>query len=158
MNDEQANDIIESVMKAHWPKWEFKGQELKVWLEELRKFDYETAKTAINELYKTWQSNRYPKMPFIMGNIRKLSIAKRPKKRLVALYTILRPDGVRLWSPFWGDANTPQQAIETDAEIKRGGANRIYGDGHIIRYHSTDELEPEKPVEPVEQEQDEIPF
>lgn len=157
MNDDQASDIIESVMKVHWPKWEFKGQELKVWLEELRKFDYETAKNAINELYKTWSSTRYPKMPQIMVNIRKLAIAKRQSdKRLVPLYTILRPDGRRRWYPFNGNANAQRQAVEQDAEIKRDAANREYGDDHIIQYHRTDEKK--EPDEQESQEQDNVPF
>lgn len=149
-------------MKAHWPKWEFRGQELRVWIEELRKFDYETAKTAINELYKVWESTRYPKMPIVMGNIRKLARAKRQAgKRIVPLYTITRQDGKRRWSPFFGDPNTPREVVERDAEIKRADANRMWPENHIIQYHSTDKKEPEKPVEadePVEQEQSDIPF
>ena len=133
MTDTEANDIIESVMKVHWPKWEFVGQELKVWLEELRKFDYEIAKTAINELYKVWESPRYPKMPIVMGNIRKLSITKnRIRKRIVQLYVILREDGRRRWAPFAGDANTPREIIERDAEFKREQANKMYKENHII--------------------------
>ena len=135
MTDAEAGNIIETVMKAHWPKWEFRGQELKVWIEELRKFDYETAKYAINELYKVWESTRYPKLPIIMGNIRKLSQAKQQsEKRTVPLYEILRQDGRRRGPPFVGDANASQHAIETDAEIKRDMVNRTYGDGHIIKY------------------------
>lgn len=134
-------------MKAHWPKWTFAGQELKVWLEELRKFDYETAKYAINELYKTWESIRYPKMPTIMGAISKLSRAKRQSgKRVVQLYTILRQDGRRRWYPFAGDSNAPREAIERDAEFKRDKANKMYPDDkHIIQYLSTDrEMAPAK--------------
>lgn len=161
MTDEDANRIIETVMKVHWPKWEFKGQELRVWIEELRKFDYENAKYAINELYKTWDSIRYPKMPTIMGAIRKLSHARRPKKRQCRLYTIIRSDGRRRWWPFWGNANAPRQAIETDAEIKRDAANRMWPENHPIQYHSTEDPEADKaeePDEPGKQEQDEIPF
>jgi hypothetical protein len=158
MTDEQASDIIEKVMKAHWPKWEFVGQELKVWIEELRKFDYETAKTAINELYKVWESSRYPKMPIIMGNIRKLAIAKRTaEKRLCRLFTITRQDGRRRWFPFVGDANTPRPEVEKEAERMRAEANRLYpGDNHVVVYHSTDKPEQEKPVE--DAEEDIIPF
>ena len=139
MTDMEASDIIETVMKAHWPKWEFRGQELKVWIEELRKFDYETAKYAINELYKVWESTRYPKLPIIMGNIRKLSRAKKQsEKRDVPLYEILRPDGRRRWAAFVGDANTPRAEVEKDAGIKRDTANRTHGDGHIIQYLNTE--------------------
>ena len=156
MTDLEAGNIIETVMKVHWPKWEFRGQELKVWIEELRKFDYETAKYAINELYKVWESTRYPKLPIIMGNIRKLSRAKRQSGyRLARLYTILRQDGRPRWFPFNGNANTPRGEIEQAAEKMRTEANRLYpGDNHIIQYHSTDE-----PKESDEQEsQEKIPF
>ena len=140
MTDAEANNIIESVIKAHWGKWEFAGQELKVWIEELRKFDYKTAKDAINELYKVWTSTRYPKMPIIMGNIRKLAIAKgRVERRDAPLYVILRQDGRPRWEPFVGNANAPQEIIERDAEFKRDEANKIWPDeSHIIQYLSKD--------------------
>lgn len=141
MTDEDANKIIETVLKVHWDKWVFKGQELKVWIEELRKFDYEIAKEAINELYKTWASNRYPKMPAIMGAVRGLSHSKRKSdKRLCQLFTICRQDGRRRWFPFVGDANTPREEVEKEAERMRAEANRLYsGSSHIVHYHSTDE-------------------
>jgi hypothetical protein len=159
VNDEQANDIIESVMKAHWPKWEFKGQELKVWLEELRKFEYEIAKYAINELYKVWQSNRYPKMPIVMGNIRKLAIAKsRAEKKLVRLFTITRQDGRPRWFPFTGYNNISQEEIEKRAEQLRAEANRLWPDEeeHIVCYHSLEAEEPDE--QESQEEQEEIPF
>ncbi len=141
MSDEQANKIINEVMKPHWPSWEFKGQELFVWIRELRKFDYETAKEAINDLYVNWESNRYPKMPHIMASIRGLSkTRKQANKRLVALFVITKQNGVQRWFPFVGDANTPREDVERRAEALRQEANRLYQDEqHIIHYLNTDE-------------------
>ena len=143
MNDNQANDIIENVMKAHWPNWVFKGQELFVWMKELRKFDYETAKEAINDLYIKWDSNRYPKMAHIMASIRGLCNARRQaNKRLVALFVITRQNGTPRWFPFTGDVNTPREEVEKQAEDLRQEANRLYqGSQHIVHYLNTDEEE-----------------
>ena len=156
MTDEDANDIIENVMKAHWPKWEFAGQELRVWIEELRKFDYETAKTAINELYKAWESPRYPKMPIVIGNIRKLAkLQRRAESRLVQLFTICKQDGKRRWFPFTGDANAPREEVTKRAEFLAAEANRLWPEEkHIIHYHGTEKVKENNGQE----SQDDIPF
>lgn len=141
MNDTQTSSIIEDVMKAHWPNWEFKGQELFVWMQELRKFDYNTTKNAINELYKSWTKDRYPKMPHILASIRNLSNQNRQmNKRLASLFVIAKQDGVRRWWPFVGDVNTPKEEIQKRAEQLREEANRLYlGEHHIVHYLSTDD-------------------
>ena len=143
MNDNQANSIVEDVMKAHWPNWNFTGEELFVWMRDLRKYDYETAKEAINDLYDKWDSNRYPKKPHIMALIRGLSKARRQaNKRLVSLFVILRQDGRPRWKPFTGDANTPREEVEKRAEQLRTEANRLCPDeSHVIQYLSTDEVD-----------------
>ena len=143
MTDMQAEQIINEVMKAHWPNWNFAGQELRVWIEELRKYDYETAKNAINELYKSWEKDRYPKMPHILGSIRRHAQARRrADKRLVPLFEITRQDGTRRWWPFVGDANSPRELVSRRAEQIQQQANRLYPtDKHIVFYLNTEEKE-----------------
>ena len=141
MTDGQANDIIEDTMKAHWPNWEFKSQELKVWLEELRKFDFDTAKNAINELYKTWEKDRYPKMPHIMAAIRQYIAAQYKTGQPAALFGILTKDGRKRFFDTWGNADCPRQEIEAKAERVRQYCNDNIEPGHIVHFYSTDKRE-----------------
>jgi len=143
MTDNEANDIILNAIQAHWPKWNFKGQELRVWIEELHKFDYETAKAAINELYRTWEKIYMPKMPHMLGAIRRQVVSRRDGegKRTGPLFGIIRADGRPRWRKFSGDMNMPRQEIEVIAEKLCRHANQLEPD-HYIEYYSTDE-EPE---------------
>jgi len=136
MTDLQAQNIIENCLKAHWPYWDFKGQEYVVWVQELRKFDHDTAKTAIDELYKGWNSNRYPKMPQIMAAIRTESKRNREPVECVAVFTIEREDGRQRWNPFWGNPRIPRPELERRAEVLVNEANRMHpNDRHIICWH-----------------------
>ena len=130
MNDEKANEII-GVMKSHWPNWNFVGDELIVWLEELRKFDFEMARNAINQLYKSWTKERYPKMPQIMAAIRNFAKARREQnKRVAPLYGIFRQDGRPRYTSFWGDPTLPKQEIERMALRDCQKTNDMWGPGH----------------------------
>jgi hypothetical protein len=156
VTDVQANDIVENTMKAHWTNWNFAGQELKVWIEELRKFDYETARTAINELYKSWDKDRYPKMPQILRAIRSYCKMKKQVGRKIApLFEILRADGKRLWAPFAGDITMAKEEIERIAEFYRNEADCLEStQKHIIKYRKIQsQTEPEASAE-----SDDIPF
>uniref|UniRef100_A0A6M3JD49 Uncharacterized protein n=1 Tax=viral metagenome TaxID=1070528 RepID=A0A6M3JD49_9ZZZZ len=141
MTEEQANDVIENTIKAHWPNWDFRGQELKVWIDELRKFDFDTAKNAINELYKTWEKDRYPKMPHIMAAIRQYVAAKYKTGRQAALFGILTKDGRKRFFDWWGNADCPRQEIEDKAERVRQYCNDNIEPGHIVHFYNIDEKE-----------------
>ena len=141
MNEKQAQDIINNSIQAHWPSWEFKGQELAVWIKELRRFDFETSKQAINDLYLSWKSDRYPKIAHIMAKIKENVQRKHEKGRMIALFGIFRKDGRRRWFDFWGWDNTPREIIEEHANRVCKYANDVIEPGHYIHYYSTEEKE-----------------
>lgn len=141
MTDEQAHEIIDDTIQAHWPNWEFRGQELVIWLKELRKFDYETAKQAINDLYLSWTKERYPKIAHIMAQIRLTAKQKYGTGRMTALFGIFTKEGKRKWCDFWGMANWPEQEIKSFAERVQTYANDTMEPGHYIHYYNTDEKE-----------------
>jgi len=127
MTEMQARDIIENCLKAHWPAWEFKGQELKVWLDELRKFDASTAEQAIDELYKSWDSTRYPKMPQIMAKIRdRMQHNRQQHVECVPLYQILREDGSPKGRPIFGPSNLAGEQLTEIATRHIGHINRMF--------------------------------
>jgi len=135
MNDNQVHEIIEQCIKAHWPNWDFKGQELVVWMQELRKFDHEAAKQGINDLYAEWDSERYPKMPHILRAIRDYAKSRRQQGKLAKLYQIENEDGKPIWKPFWGNAAIPRQELEPEAERLCKEADRMFpGQKHIARW------------------------
>ena len=138
MTEKEAQDIIESTLKSHWPNWEFKGQEFVVWVEELRKFDFETAKTSINELYKGWKGERYPKMAHIMAAIRDYARSRFRQGKVVKLYAIFCADGKLRWKPFWGNGQRPREEIEIRAGQKLARANDIET-GHFIQYYNVND-------------------
>ena len=143
MTEEQARDIIENTIKAHWQNWDFKGQELAVWVRELLKFDYDSAKQAINSLYLSWQKDRYPKIAHIMGAIRRSAKSRQTGGRQAALFGIFRQDGTRRSRDFWGSASTSKESVRQYAELLCEMINQIYDEKHFIQYYSTDE----EPVE-----------
>ena len=125
MTDLQAHEIIDDGLKAHWPGWDFKGQEIVVWIEELRQFDFNAAREGIDACYKEWDGKQYPRMKTILRFIRQYSRSKIRAFGIREHYRICRPDGRLRWQPFWGAANVAQQDIEEDASVKLERANQI---------------------------------
>lgn len=133
MNDSQANDIINNCIKAHWPGWEFKGRELAVWIEELRRFDFQAAREGADACYKEWDGKQYPRMKTILRFIRRHAMKKVRSSGIREHYCICRVDGRLRWFPFWGAADAPQQDIEEDAAEKLSTANCMET-GHYIQW------------------------
>jgi len=131
MTDLQAHEIIDDTLKTHWPAWDFKGQEIVVWIEELRRFDFQAAKEGINACYREWDGKQYPRMKTILRFIRQYSRSKVRASGFREHYRICRPDGRLRWQPFWGPVNVPQQDIEEDAAVKLERANQIEA-GHYM--------------------------
>lgn len=138
MSDDQAKKIIDEVLKAHWPNWNFSGEELVVWLRELRKFDFDSAREAINKLYISWEKERYPKMAHIMRAIRNHAGEKTNTGGQRKLFGIFRQDGRRRYCDFWGPAKTPVQEIEKRARFICERANEEHGQGHYYQVYSDD--------------------
>lgn len=136
MTDNEIGQIIKDVIKAHWPNWEFPPEETRVWMKALYPYDFERAKEAINDLYMTWEKDRYPKPAHIINAISKKA-QKKKNVRTVPLFGIFRADHRRRWRDFCGDADTPRQEIEQIAEQICKRANEIES-GHYIMYYNTD--------------------
>lgn len=146
MTDENANKIINDSLKTHWPNWKFDGQELFVWVKNLRQFDYDVARTAVNTVYESYDGMGHPRMPTIMKAIRDLAVKQhRAGSRTIPLYEIVGPDGIAKWSPFFGRSDWPDEDVRKDAERKRARADELYGKGHVVDYLAApDEEEPDE--------------
>jgi hypothetical protein len=131
MTDLQAHEIIDDCIKAHWPAWDFKGRELAVWVEELRKFDFHAARDGIDACYRDWDGKQYPRMKSILRYIRTRTKSRVQASGIREHYKICRADGRLRWRPFWGLSNLPQQDIEEGAIAKLERAN-IIEPGHYI--------------------------
>lgn len=135
MNDEQAKTIINEVLKVHWPNWNFEGEELFVWIKALRPFELNTAKDAINDLYASWNSDRYPKMPSILGAIHGASALHHQASPVIKRYQIENEEGKPIWRPFYAKANIARQELEPEAERLCKEADRMFpGQKHIARW------------------------
>lgn len=144
MNDENANKIINDSLKTHWPNWKFDGQELFVWVKNLRPFDYDVARTAVNSVYESYDGMGHPRMPTIMTAIQDLAAKQhRASSRTIPLYEILNPDGKPKWSPFYGRSDWPDEDVKKDAERKRARADELYGKGHVVHYLAAPEDDPD---------------
>lgn len=60
MTTEQAMDIINTVLKSHWPNWIFEDEETIFWIKLLQKYDFDKVKSAINNLYSSWEGQGHP--------------------------------------------------------------------------------------------------
>jgi hypothetical protein len=145
MSDEQARALIKDCLQSHWPKWSFAGDELFVWVKNLRRFDCDVARRAINGVYENYEGMGHPKMPTIMKAIRELSSREhRAGARTIPLYEILKPDGTSAWKPFFGRSDWQDEDVKKDAERKRGRADELYGKGHIVHFLAAQEEGPDE--------------
>lgn len=143
MTDSDAAKLIEEVFKSHWPNWRFEGEETKVWTGILRKYDYVSAKTAINNFYILQTKQGKPAPALIVEVLRQNAYSRetRPNEPIL-LYTIIKESsylagrssgiyGKRFY--ISGKKQKPaSEEIERMAERDRRLANQIYGENHII--------------------------
>jgi len=141
MNDLQANEIIDKTLNSHWPTWTFPPEETKVWVRELRKYDYIRAKSAIDNFYMAQTKQGKPAPGAIRAALRANALENRDQqqgKRTGPLFGICRADGRLRWRKFSGDLNMPRQEVENMAGKFCRYANQLEA-GHYYVLYSTDE-------------------
>jgi len=139
MNDLQAVELIEDVFRVHWPNWNFPLEEAAVWVKELRRYDYDRAKTAINTFYMAQTKQGKPPPASLKAALRN-SIERKDQKEgelTGPLFGIKRADGRLRWHKFTGNLNMAQQDIEAMA-LKFCRYANLLETGHYIEYYSTD--------------------
>lgn len=144
MNEEQANEIFHEVIRGHWENWPGGNEELVVWVKALKPFDFATARDAINDFYTKWDSERYPKLPRILGAIRDYAKRHRRSGLLVKQFQIETEEGKPIWKAFWGNCETPRQELEPIAERLCKEADRMFpNEKHIANWFGPEKPEPE---------------
>jgi len=136
MNDTEAKQIFDTVIRGHWENWPSGAEEVYVWVRALKPFDFNIARDAINDFYANWKSDRYPKMAGIVAAIRRYARTQHRHADTVKHYTIMRANGRRRWFPFWGRAGLPRQDIEEDASNKLAQAMIAEPDSYILWPHT----------------------
>ena len=118
MTDDQSSEIIETVLKAHWPNWTFSIIETQQWVRTLTRYDFIRAKVAISEFYMS-QTRQGKPAPGSLINALKAKAAihtDQPRgERTGPLFGIRRADGRLRWSKFCGNLDMAQQEVEAMA-------------------------------------------
>ena len=144
MTDLQASEIIETVLKAHWPNWTFSIVETQQWVRTLTRYDFTRSKAAISEFYMAQTKQGKPAPGALINALKaKATIhTDQPRgERTGLLFGIRRADGRLRWHPFAGNLDMAQQEIEAMALKFTRHANQIEL-GHYYELYST-EPEPE---------------
>jgi hypothetical protein len=137
MSDEDATRIIDQVLKAHWPNWTFNGKETLVWIRELRKYNYEMAKAAINNFYMAQTKQGKPAPAHLLMALRKYARIRQEKeegqsREPVLLFEIIK-EGRERGQRFFSNPSKPSdQEIEEYSERGRKAFNSLYGGNHIV--------------------------
>ena len=144
MTDQQAADIIDGVIKSHWPNWSFSIIETKEWVRTLKRFDFDKAKSAISEFYMAQTKQGKPAPGSLIMALKAKAVVRdnsQPCERIVPLFGIHKTDGRLRWHKFCGNPNMAQQEIEAMALKFTRYANQ-FEPGHYSELYST-EPEPE---------------
>jgi hypothetical protein len=143
MTREDAVRLIENVFKAHWTNWRFDDEETAVWIKELCKYEYERAKTAINNFYMAQTKQGKPPPAQIRLVLRKYAQIEKQKQsnEPVKLFEIVREGKLRGYSFFKNLPLPADQEIEDYAEKVRKDCDATYGGKHyVVRYWMKDEV------------------
>ena len=140
MTDEQAYEIIEKVFKAHWPNWRFEEEETLVWIKTLRRFDFNKAKAAINNLYMSWEKQGKPPAAKIKNALRSTVESKQSNGPII-LYEIIRK-GKKHGMRFCANSIPPIDELEREAGEKLERCNQLYNREHILIRHWENEVVP----------------
>jgi hypothetical protein len=140
MTELQASEIIETVLKAHWPNWTFNIVETQQWVRTLSRYDFIRAKAAISEFYMSQIKQGKP-APGSLINALKAKAAvhdDRPRdERTGPLFGIVRDDGRLRWSKFCGNLDIAQQEVEAMA-LKFTRYANLLEPGHYYELYSRD--------------------
>ncbi|MFX0194594.1 MAG: hypothetical protein ACFFCW_00605 [Candidatus Hodarchaeota archaeon] len=134
MTDEDATIIIEQVLKAHWPNWIFNHEEIVVWVKELRKYDYNLAKTAVNNFYMQQIKQGKPAPAHLRMALRKNARAQKEKQNNepILLFEIIKEGRERGQRFFCNQPKPAEQEIENYSERVRKLFNAMYRGNHYV--------------------------
>lgn len=143
MNDTEAGQFIEKVLKPLWPRWNCQDEESRIWTKVLVKYDYNLARQAVNNMFIGLERRGIePIVNKVIQAIKKNRQRVKPATKPVLLYTIIKES-------FYEDGKNPEiygkrfyiggkkqkppnDEIEKMAERDRRLANQIYAENHII--------------------------
>lgn len=140
MTNEEAIMIIEKVIQAHWPNWKFAVEETAVWVQRLRNYDYNRAKTAINNFYmRQTRQGKPPPANLLMALRKNARLPEQTEKtnEPVPLFEIIKKDRKRGQRFFWylKKQKPDNQVIEDYSERQRKNFNNLYGGEHYVVRH-----------------------
>jgi len=140
MTDLQAAEIIETVIKSHWPNWTFTVIETREWVRTLAKFDFQKAKSAISEFYMAQTRQGKPAPGALIMALRAKAIVRgdqQQQERTGLLFGICRADGRLRWSKFSGSLDMAPQEVEAMALKYTRYANQLEA-GHYYELYPQD--------------------
>ena len=147
MTELQAAEMIETVFQAHWPNWSFPVEEMKTWVNVLRRYDFIQARTAINNFYITQTRQGKPPPAVLIAVLNKNARAQGQKAKSndpVLIFEILK-EGKPRGQRFFGK-NMPQNEVcEKASEALRESFDNLYGGNHIVIRHWA--APPQKPMD-----------
>jgi hypothetical protein len=145
MNDLQAAEIVD-VLRSHWPTWKFEGEELNVWVEKLRRYDYGRAKAAINNFYMAQTRQGKPAPGNILATLRQNAVDEQGMDQNIGpvlLYEIIKdsqPKGQKFFANIPRNV-PPKEDIEKMSDVMRQNFDDLYGGEHVVvRHWATDDI------------------
>lgn len=138
MTTVEAQDFVEKVLQGLWSVWKPKDEELSLWIERLRIYDYELCRQAIRNWYmQQRKSTMRPPMGLVLNVFRKTlqgAIANK-KNEPVLLYTIAKERLMKHGKGFYVGTSRKvpsSEEIECRAEKDRRQANYMYQENHVV--------------------------
>ena len=135
MTAQEAEDIVD-IMQRHWPNWLFDGEELRCWLHQLRQYDYQRARAAINNLYMSREKPGKPPAGLVVRVLKATRTKSKKDNEPRLLYEVIKHGRV-MGQRFYG---TPGQlantgGLEAESENRRQEFDNFYGGKHHIVRH-----------------------
>ena len=134
MTESEAMEFIEKILKSHWPNWTFSGEETLVWIRELRKYNYNLAKVAVNNFYMSQTKQGKPAPAHLLMALTKNARVQQQKQsnEPVLLFEIIK-EGRKRGQRFFQNLPKPSnQEIEACSERGRMAFNALYGGNHYV--------------------------
>lgn len=147
MTKEQQKRFVDEVLKSYWPRWNPAEVEIQGWYDRLWSYDYNLAKTAVNNLVFGLQNRGVEPPCGRIMNALKASIQQKAKKNEpILLYTIVKERFLELGKAGYrgqrfsvgGEKDLPASQEQCECRAMRDCQvmNDQYGESHVILYNN----------------------
>lgn len=140
MNETEAQNFIEQVLKGLWPDWEPTDAQYGLWVRRLLRFQFYKAKDALEKWF--CETQRTYKIPPINNILKYLSAKKawdssKAQPEAVKVFELYDQENPRRRISFWESSlealkKRDPHEIEQEAQRKRLGCNSMYSGNFVL--------------------------